>query len=204
MTKARYNLKKQPLQKRAKFTVGVIKEAAAHILKAHGYHDFTTNRVAEKAGVSIGSLYQYFPSKESLIAEIKRDHFNELRELVKNAYERTKNDELSVIVGACVEASIDAHRIDPELHSVLSSDLSHFDIKEDDHSEDSIRTTIEHLLMAHRFQLRANLNIPLAAQLTYKVIEAMVHDTVLYNPQFLDDKDFVDEVTKMVMAYLLK
>ena len=73
MSKVSYDLKKQPLQDRAKYTVGVIKEAAAHILREQGLQGFTTNKVAERAGVSIGSLYQYFPSKESLIAEIKRD-----------------------------------------------------------------------------------------------------------------------------------
>jgi AcrR family transcriptional regulator len=63
--------------------VDSIKEAATRILKEQGVEGFNTNAVAEKAGVSIGSLYQYFGSKEALIAEIKREHFSQLRLLLK-------------------------------------------------------------------------------------------------------------------------
>lgn len=50
--------RKAPEQDRSRATVAAIVDAAAHILVKHGYDAFTTNRVAEKAGVSIGSLYQ--------------------------------------------------------------------------------------------------------------------------------------------------
>lgn len=202
MTKSRFYPKKQPLQQRAKVTVAAIKEAAAHILREQGTHEFTTNKVAEKAGVSIGSLYQYFPSKESLIADIKRDHFAELRGLIKAAYERNKHSDLATIVRAFVDASIEAHRIDPELHKVLSGDLSDFQIKEDDNSDDSVRVAVIALLDGHRDQLRNNLDTTLAAKLIYKVVESSTHDTVLYHPELLDEADFANELSQMIMAYL--
>ncbi len=58
--------RKSPRQARSAETVRIILEAAARILEAHGLDGFTTNAVAERAGVSIGSLYQYFPGKEAL------------------------------------------------------------------------------------------------------------------------------------------
>ncbi len=60
--------RKTPLQKRSADTVAVILEAAARILELHGFEGFNTNAVAERAGVSIGSLYQYFRSKEALLS----------------------------------------------------------------------------------------------------------------------------------------
>src|ERR1700753_1263227 len=62
--------RKTPRQQRSTETVNVILEAAARILERRGLDGFTTNAVAERAGVSIGSLYQYFPSKEALTATL--------------------------------------------------------------------------------------------------------------------------------------
>jgi AcrR family transcriptional regulator len=58
--------RKQPSQSRAMATVEAIVEAAAHILETHGFAKYNTNAIAERAGVSIGSLYQYFPNKDSI------------------------------------------------------------------------------------------------------------------------------------------
>ena len=64
--------RKRPRQTRAVATVEAILEAAAHILEAGGLAAFNTNAIAEKAGVSIGSLYQYFPTKEAILARMIR------------------------------------------------------------------------------------------------------------------------------------
>jgi AcrR family transcriptional regulator len=60
------NPRKQPRQQRAEATVSAIVEAAACILETHGIEGYTTNAIAERAGASIGSLYQYFPNKTAL------------------------------------------------------------------------------------------------------------------------------------------
>ena len=64
-------LRKKPKQKRSKLMVNNILEASIRVLKQHPYHQFTTNRVAEAAGISIGSLYQYFPNKQSILLELE-------------------------------------------------------------------------------------------------------------------------------------
>jgi AcrR family transcriptional regulator len=60
--------RKTPIQKRSSETVSVILEAAARVLEQRGFEHFNTNAIAEKAGVSIGSLYQYFPNKDALLS----------------------------------------------------------------------------------------------------------------------------------------
>ena len=64
-------LRKKPKQTRSKLMVNNILEASIRVLKQHPYHQFTTNRVAEAAGISIGSLYQYFPNKQSILLELE-------------------------------------------------------------------------------------------------------------------------------------
>ena len=66
--------RKKPAQSRAEFTVHALLEGAANILERHGLEGYTTNEIAARAGVSIGSLYQYFPNKDAVtIALIERE-----------------------------------------------------------------------------------------------------------------------------------
>lgn len=75
-------LRKTPSQTRALRTVDTLFEAAARVLQTEGEAGFTTNRIAERAGFSIGTLYQYFPSKEAIVVAMVRRHRDRvLREL---------------------------------------------------------------------------------------------------------------------------
>ena len=79
------NPRKRPRQERAAATFNAILEAAARILEKDGIDSVNTNAVAELAGVSVGSLYQYFPTKESILAELLRFNRNILKEKVESA-----------------------------------------------------------------------------------------------------------------------
>lgn len=71
-------MRKLPKQKRSQATVSAIVEAATQVLGEKGWRYFTTNEVAEFAGVSIGSLYQYFPNKLVLVEAIRKKHFSDV------------------------------------------------------------------------------------------------------------------------------
>lgn len=68
----RLSPRKTPVQRRGRATAEAIVEAAAHILEAEGLAGFNTNAVAARAGASVGSLYQYFPGKEAILAALAR------------------------------------------------------------------------------------------------------------------------------------
>ena len=75
-------LRKTPSQTRAMRTVDTLFEAAARVLASEGEAGFTTNRIAQRAGFSIGTLYQYFPSKEAIaVAMVRRQRERVMREL---------------------------------------------------------------------------------------------------------------------------
>ena len=69
-SKPKTTTRKTPVQRRSRATVAVILEAAAHVLEERGHAGFTTNHVAQRAGVSIGSLYQYFSDKDALLTAL--------------------------------------------------------------------------------------------------------------------------------------
>src|SRR5215469_4101466 len=104
--RSRTNPRKSPAQKRSQLTVAALLKATAHILVKEGYESASTNRIAEAAGVSIGSLYQYFPSKEAL-------------QLLRSVVERVRAEPVEVATRELVRVMIDAHRVDPKLHRAL-------------------------------------------------------------------------------------
>lgn len=79
------SMKKLPRQRRAEVTVEAMVDAASELLSAHPYDSVTTNRIAERAGVGIGSLYQYFPNKEAIVARVVTYWIQDMLEEVGNA-----------------------------------------------------------------------------------------------------------------------
>ncbi|PCE27491.1 TetR family transcriptional regulator [Paraburkholderia acidicola] len=95
--------RKAPLQRRATATVDAIVEAAARILETLGPDGYTTNAVAERAGVSIGSLYQYFPNRDALtVALIERETSTLLEQARQAATEPTCAAALSGLIDAAI------------------------------------------------------------------------------------------------------
>ena len=75
--------RKQPVQARSEATVSALFDASIQVLLAVGYRRFTTTRVAERAGVSVGSLYQYFPNRQALITSVIERYLEGLRATIE-------------------------------------------------------------------------------------------------------------------------
>lgn len=90
--------RKEPTQERSRALVTALIEATARILSADGPEAITTNRVAEVAGVSIGSLYQYFPNKEALLAALVERELQQDISQVRTLFEHHANLPLSELI----------------------------------------------------------------------------------------------------------
>jgi AcrR family transcriptional regulator len=90
--------RKQASQSRSQDTVEVILEAATHILERLGMNQATTNRIAEHAGVSIGSLYQYFPNKEALAGALIDREIRRKAEFVLEKLETLKEEPIEILL----------------------------------------------------------------------------------------------------------
>src|SRR5579883_3280485 len=115
--------RKMASQKRSRLTVDALVEATARILRKEGYDRASTNKIAALAGVSIGSLYQYFPSKEALVAAVIERHTQQLSQLAHAALLKAAAQPLTIGVRELVRAGIDGHRVDPKLHRVLAEQV---------------------------------------------------------------------------------
>ena len=115
-------MRKEPRQARSRATTDAMLDAAARILGDRGWAGLTTNAVAETAGVSIGSLDQYFPNKLALIEAVRRRHFDEVLAVLRAAADdrRTRRQR----VEALVDGMIAVHSRYPAAHRVLLEEKS--------------------------------------------------------------------------------
>jgi AcrR family transcriptional regulator len=100
--------RKTPIQARSTVTVEAISEAAIQVLLRHGAERLTTTRVADRAGVSVGTLYQYYPNKQSLLFAVLEHHLNNVAARVEAACESACHKPLAEMIREMVEAFVDA------------------------------------------------------------------------------------------------
>jgi AcrR family transcriptional regulator len=102
--------RKQPQQARSTDLVGAILDAAGQVLAKEGARRFTTARVAEKAGVSVGSLYQYFPNKAAILFRLQSDEWRQTTELLRGILEDSRRpplERLRILVHAFIRSECD-------------------------------------------------------------------------------------------------
>jgi AcrR family transcriptional regulator len=205
--KLRTNPRKSASQERSRLTVNAILEATTRILVKEGYDRASTNKIAAKAGVSIGSLYQYFPSKEALVAAVRERHAHEVLQSVRNTVAEVAARPIDDAVRGFVSIAIEAHRVNPKLHRVLAEEIPRLGRVE---SVETINVDAHALIRgyldAHRDEIDIA-DLDLAAFICVTIVEALTHAAVLHRPDILTDgkaDKFVDEVTDLVVRYLRK
>jgi AcrR family transcriptional regulator len=193
--------RKAPRQERAKATVDAILRAAAHILRTQGYEAMSTNQVAKKAGVSIGSLYQYFPSKESLVLALEDEHSAEMQRLIMQTVEQMQGAPVEVVVQTFIESFLHMHEVDPKLHRVLSEQVPRIG------GYEKLKELmlpgarlVRAWLEANQAQFR-KVDLDVATFVLVSSVEAVTHMSVL-DEQGLDRKALASEVSELVLRYL--
>jgi len=113
------SLRKQPQQARSAELIASILTAATHVLAKEGAQRFTTARVAERAGVSIGSLYQYFPNKAAILFRLQRDEWQQTTDLLRSILQdeqQTPEQRLRTLVLAFIRSECE----EAEMRTALS------------------------------------------------------------------------------------
>lgn len=202
-------VRKAPMQERSRAMVQTILDAATRVLVRDGVASFNTNRVAAVAGVSVGSLYQYFPNKVALLTALSERHVAQAKATLHAAMAQADGLPLAQIVPRVVSAFVDAHAIDPALHRVLSQVGDSVgaagaegvaDLRE---AAPGVFAWIRALLEAHR-----NIVIPsdldLATRFVMSATHALVHAIVIDADPPASLQAMQDEISSMILRYLIK
>jgi AcrR family transcriptional regulator len=202
-SKVRTAPRKKAVQPRAQATVEAILTATARLLVREGYDHASTNRIAEAAGVSIGSLYQYFPSKEALVAALMERHIVEMSDVLHREAARVIDAPIERAVEHIVRAMLEAHAVNPKLHKVFVEQVPRVGRLERIRDIETKALQLARTLLEYRkAELREGLDLDLAAFIVVATVEALTHAAVLYRPDLLADERMQREVRDVVLRYL--
>ena len=196
--------RKQPRQRRSIATVDAIVEAAARVFSERGYAGGSTNWIAETAGVSIGSLYEYFPNKGSILVAVAERHLARMMADVDRLLEAAlaERESLESLLRRFVHAMLEVHERDPDLHHVVFAEAPH-------PPELHVCVLQMEETLAHRVEelLRASDEVEIAdtdtaAHLVVQTVEALTHRFAHQGIHDLPRERFADEVMALVVGYL--
>lgn len=195
--------RKKPRQARSKCTVESILTAAARILVNSGYAKMTTTAVAELAGVSVGSLYQYFPGKDALVAALLEQYLERIAHTMERAAQPGGgNRSLEEDVEAQLRALLAAKMADPGLAVALKTQVpvrEGFPNMRLHHArmEDLTRQSFER----HRDAI-AVADLDLAAFLVVSAVDGVLNAVIEQRPDLLGDDCLLEALARLVVAFL--
>ncbi len=198
----RTNLRKQPMQERSKALVTALIRTTARILIRDGWPALTTNRVAREAGVSIGSLYQYFPDKDALARALVEQISAEMLESLMTLAVSLHDKSLRAGVGMIVHAAIDATRKDAALYRALLLELPRLGMLE---LFERVNGRLEDALadwLASRRDEVVMRDPSLAAHLIVTALDALTDRALLFRPELLESPRLARELEAMILGYL--
>ncbi len=199
-------IRKQPRQQRSIQMVEAIEQAAAEVFAELGYAGATTNKIAERAGVSVGSLYQYFPDKDSLLAVLWERHHAEIHEVVHKSLARLADPSapLEESLRELLKGLVAVHQADPALTSALSSAvLRESSIGYKTHADEESLTRAKQLagLLTGRPDVRQGDHFSMAAVASTAMSQLtrwLSHDA----PSSMNQEALVEETVQLLVRYL--
>jgi AcrR family transcriptional regulator len=194
--------RKQAQQARSLALVEDLMRATTRLLIRDGYDALTTNRVAELAGVSIGSLYQYFPNKEALVAALLERHVKQTMRVLNGEFALLFALPVEQAAPRLVRAMIEMHRVDPALHRVLAEQLPRSGRQQGMQAGMLESIALTRLYLSQHQSEIAPRDLELAAFIVVNTVEALTHAAVIDRPELLARPELVDEISACVVRYL--
>jgi AcrR family transcriptional regulator len=194
--------RKLPRQRRAQETVDAILEATRRVLIQRGYLGATTAQIARLAGVSIGSLYQYFPSKAALVSALSRRHSEAMLALFRQRVDESRALPLRAAVRLIIQTEMEALGADPALHRVLFEHVPRLDAAE---HITAVQAQVVDLIRAELTSRAEQLDVDdpeLAAFLVVYAIDGVVQAALRHRPELVGSAALLDHCTDLVVQKL--
>ncbi len=200
--RVRASVRKEPTQQRARTLVKSLLDATSSILTKHGYEGLTTNRVAQEAGVSVGSLYQYFPNKESLLAALIDRWSTEIMETLSERFLCVKEGPIEDAVRTLVQTAIENSRRSAKLHRILLQQIPYVQASPALFAFNRrMSEIVSSWLEQHRDKIEVD-NLHLAAELLVITLGSLSDYALLQRPELLDSDAYLEQLSRLVLGYL--
>jgi len=194
--------RKLPRQSRSKATVDALLTAAARILKRDGYDRASVNKIAALAGVSVGSLYQYFPSKEALVAAVIKRHSSQMVDVFHDGFVGLGQLPLDQAARGVVRRAFAAYAVDPALRKVILEDVPKLEMfTRTQEFDQTLALMLRGYFEYHRHRIRPR-NLDLAVKILMTCVESITERFVVHDAALLDSEELIDEVTTLVLGYV--
>jgi AcrR family transcriptional regulator len=194
--KAQGQLRREPQQQRSRATREVILDAAVAVLKTHGPSTMNTNRVAEKAGVSIGSLYQYFTDKQAIYTALHERHVVAANQLITTVCASQARLSFEQSIHLLIEGLIDLHITDLELCRLLLNETPHQQTGMDQ------KPILEELLNDLLVTQISPTKLATKSVVIATTIDALIHSLVLKPSSGLTIGQLLQEVEQIILGYV--
>ena len=196
--------RKKPTQERSQKTWEIVLEAAAQVFPKYGYEKTSTNLIAERAGLSVGTIYEYFPNKDVLLSELQ-SHWNDTCwEYVVNLPAQDPNLPLEESVRLMFQKWIGIFQLNPTLYAALLHELPTRGNKWK--ADARINERVQFVaaeLEQHRDRFR-NSNIALSCEILIRGVQAYLDHLVVVDPDRLNSNELIDDLTDQFCGFLLK
>jgi AcrR family transcriptional regulator len=203
--RSKTTVRKEPRQARAQATVGAILEATVQILDREGLEAATMARIAEVAGVSVGSIYQYFSHRDAILNALQDREFARALTLVQELLaDGNLAQTPEQTVTAVVRGLAQLYRACPGLHRVLTIEGLRVAQADRVHAFDlRVIEVVRHFLQASSAPMRPK-NLDAAAFVVVQAVRATMLACLLERPPGLDEQTLIQEVVDLVLCYLVR
>ncbi|MEI7703425.1 MAG: TetR/AcrR family transcriptional regulator [Deltaproteobacteria bacterium] len=204
MARIRTVPRKAPTQQRSRATVDAIVDATARVLVRDGYDALSTNRVAREAGVSVGSLYQYFPGKEALVAAVMEMHASRMQESIA---ERMRNSAPAAtpeeVATEMIRAMLAAQAAEPRLHRVLVEQVPRIGALRRLHELfGNYERLVEAWLESNSERIEVQ-DARMASFVLVAAVEGLVNRAALDRPDLVASGKLEEQILRLILAYVV-
>jgi AcrR family transcriptional regulator len=173
--------RRAPVQERAQVTVEAMLDAAIKLLRRGGAASITTNRIAETAGVSIGSVYQYFPNKRAIFIALHDRHIRQVDRVMERRMVESAEATLEGLIASLIDGMIEAHTVDPKLSHLLQTEVPH---RANGTRDFSVRLhgAFRTALASHARELGDRIDLDMRAFFVSNMVDALGHAILFRRP----------------------
>lgn len=195
----RIRQRKRPVQERAQATVDAVLEATLQVLKKDGYLALTTTQVAKRAGVSVGTLYQYFPDKASLVVALKLRYFERMVAAIQTAAREVEGQPLPTAIPALIEGLLRFKRTNLDLSIALREPM--LALGGEAIARDATRRLVDATAEIFR-RARPELDDAIErARILNAAIEGVLTSVIFQSPRQVSSPELQRELTRLALAY---